>query len=152
MYSAALLAILREIETLLDAENNSQRIGDLVAGALELGFQVQQQFAALVQEYTSLSVRHGAWQRTGLSLSSRDRLTTDEEVSMDRSRPIPLVRPSRRDQSSYIKTSSGQENWPHLVTEVQVCMELQLLLCASLKRKICIMACAKLWATVSKKI
>ena len=89
MYSAALLAILREIETLLDHENNSQRIGDLVARALELGFQVEQQFAALAQEHASVSVCHGAWQRTGLTLSSTNCLTVDEADSMRTFPPDP---------------------------------------------------------------
>ncbi|MGB6130468.1 MAG: hypothetical protein WBG54_01715 [Acidobacteriaceae bacterium] len=95
MYSAALLATLREIETLLDERNDAARIGDLVARALELGVRVEQRFLAVVEEYTKLSLRHRAWQRTGLLLSSRDCLTTHEGVSMDRSRPIELVRPSR---------------------------------------------------------
>lgn len=94
MNGVALLAILHEIEALLEDPANSPRISDLMAHALEVGARMEQQFATLMEDYMKLSIRHRAWQRTGLSLSSRNCLTVAETVSMDYSRPIQPMRRS----------------------------------------------------------
>lgn len=66
MCSATLLATLLEIQTLLDEESDSPRIGELIARAIELGLRVEERFAAVLEEYRQLSLRQRHMAKNGV--------------------------------------------------------------------------------------